>query len=101
MAGSKRKGKKKQKASQPQPELEPQQEQLEDNLEDFMEVGGSPVPGLTLQRILPKHTEAIFRLAWSPDGQRLASPSKDGRVRIWDVESGECVAVLEVGTGNI
>ena len=99
MAGPKRKGKKKPEASQPQPEPEPQQEQLEDNLEDFMDVGGSPVPGLTLRRILAGHTGAIFRIVWSPDGKRLASPSIDKHTRIWDVERGECVAVLD-GDGN-
>ena len=58
-------------------------------------VGESPVPGLTLRRILRGHTDAINRIAWSPDGRFLASPSNDQTIRIWDVVRGECTAVME------
>ena len=37
----------------------------------FTEIGGSPVPGLTLRHVLRGHTVWIGRIAWSPDGQRL------------------------------
>ncbi|CAM9408616.1 unnamed protein product [Lampetra planeri] len=33
---------------------------------------------------LEGHSEQIFSLAWSPDGQRLATVSKDGKVRIFN-----------------
>ena len=62
---------------------------------DGVRVGESPVPGLTLKRILRGHTDTINRIAWSPDGRFLASPSDDQTIRIWDVARGECVAVLE------
>src|SRR5690349_3056308 len=62
---------------------------------DFMGIGSSPVPGLTLRCALQGHAKEINRIAWSPDGQYLASPSDDTTIRIWDVESGECAAKLE------
>jgi small GTP-binding protein len=62
---------------------------------DGVRVGDCPVPGLTLKRILRGHKNNINRIAWSPDGRLLASPSADKTIRIWDVACGECVAVLE------
>ena len=62
---------------------------------DGVRVGESPVPGITLKRILRGHAGAIGRIAWSPDGRFLASPSDDKTIRIWDVAHGECTAVLE------
>jgi small GTP-binding protein len=62
---------------------------------DGVRVGESPVPGLTLRRILRGHKGSIYRFAWSPDGRFLASPSNDETIRIWDVARGECTAVLE------
>lgn len=61
----------------------------------FKEIGGSPVPGLTLRHVLQGHTGQIGRIAWSRDGRYLASPSEDKTIRIWDVQQGECVAILE------
>ena len=63
---------------------------------DGVRVGESPVPGLTLKRILRGHTGWISRIAWSPDGYLLASPSDDETIRIWDVEQGECLVVLNM-----
>lgn len=62
-------------------------------------MGESPVPGLTLRRILRGHTGEINRIAWSPDGRYLASPSDDKTIRIWDVAEGKCTTVL-VGHEN-
>jgi len=62
---------------------------------DGVRVGESPVPGLTLRRILRGHTNRLKRIAWSPDGRFLASGSYDRTIRIWDVARGECKAVLE------
>lgn len=42
------------------------------------------------------HTNFIHRLAFSPDGSRLASSSKDGTIRIWNPESGVQVLQLQV-----
>jgi small GTP-binding protein len=68
---------------------------------DFVEIGSSPVPGLTLRHVLRGHKDAINRIAWSPDGKYLASPSEDKTIHIWDVSTGECVRVLEGHTDTV
>lgn len=40
--------------------------------------------GLKLRTTLSGHTSFIQRIAWSSDGDRLASASKDGKVLIWE-----------------
>lgn len=40
-------------------------------------------PGVKLLRTLRGHTDTIGRIAWSPDGRLLASPSADGTIRLW------------------
>ena len=69
--------------------------------ETFTEIGGSPVPGLTLRHVLRGHTDTITRIAWSPDGAYLASPSKDKTIRIWDARSGAFIRTLQGHTGEV
>ena len=51
--------------------------------------------GFTLRHTLRGHTDKISRIAWSPDGKKLASPSYDGTIRIWDVQTGQLIHTLE------
>ena len=76
-------------------------EQEEPQIPTFTEIGGSPVPGLTLRHVLRGHTGNIFRIAWSPDGAYLASPSADKTIRIWDAASGVWVRTLEGHTDRV
>ncbi len=46
-------------------------------------------------RVLKGHTNGIISLAFSPDGERLASGSHDRTSRIWSAVSGRCERVLE------
>jgi ribosome assembly protein 4 len=32
---------------------------------------------------LPGHADEVYAVDWSPDGERVASGSKDRRLRIW------------------
>lgn len=41
-----------------------------------------------------KHSNIIRSLAFSPDGQKIASSSDDEKVRIWQLNNGECCQVL-------
>jgi len=52
-------------------------------------------PGFKLRHTLRGHTGEIFRIAWSPDGHTLASPSQDTTIRLWDTTTGELRRVLE------
>jgi WD40 repeat protein len=65
---------------------------------DFTGAGrpGAPAPGgraLSPLHTLSGHQEWVIGVAFSPDGQRLASVSgetdKPGRVKVWDAASGE------------
>jgi WD40 repeat protein len=62
------------------------------------QTGEAPIPnlppGVTLLRTLRGHTGWIGRIAWSPDGRQLASPSDDKTIRLWDAETGEHVRTL-------
>lgn len=68
---------------------------------EYIKIGGSPVSGITLRHILRGHTNGINRMAWSPDGRYLASPSDDNTIRIWEVTSGECITVFNGHTDAV
>src|SRR4051794_6032025 len=49
----------------------------------------------TLRNTLKEHTEAVFPVAFSPDGKTLASGSLDDTIKLWDVQTGKEQATLK------
>ena len=47
------------------------------------------------------HSDAVFSVAYSPDGRQLLSGSYDFTVRVWDVATGQCTATLQVSLHHI
>ena len=43
-----------------------------------------------------EHNECVGKLAFSPDGETLATASRDKKARLWDVESGQHRATLDL-----
>jgi WD40 repeat protein len=50
---------------------------------------------------LTGHTSGIIRLAFSPDGNYLASNSADGQIRIWNLQTGQNVLTLAGHSGIV
>lgn len=46
------------------------------------------------EAVLAGHTGAVRTVAWSPDGVRIATASRDGSARIWDADSSTTERVL-------
>ncbi|MCA1685486.1 MAG: hypothetical protein LC745_05775, partial [Planctomycetia bacterium] len=51
--------------------------------------GGKPV------RDLLETTDSVFAVAFSPDGKQLAAAGADRAIRVWEVDSGKQVALIE------
>src|SRR5262245_14096078 len=52
--------------------------------------GVEVIPGLKLRCLCIGHTDSVTVVAWSPDGDLLASSSRDQTVRVWDPKTGNC-----------
>jgi len=55
--------------------------------------------GLLRRHLLRSQQGQIYRIAWSPDGMRLAGPTIFGAVHIWDPQTGVLTQVLRGHTG--
>ncbi|KAH7398227.1 hypothetical protein BKA66DRAFT_483359 [Pyrenochaeta sp. MPI-SDFR-AT-0127] len=51
--------------------------------------------------VLEGHTSGVTSIAFSPDGQLVASGSHDETVRLWEVATGSCRSVLEGHTDGV
>lgn len=60
----------------------------------------SHLPGTCLNT-LRGHAHRVWTIAFSPDGQLLASGSDDQTVRLWNVQDGACLTVLQGHTGGV
>jgi WD40 repeat protein len=47
------------------------------------------------RRTLSGHTDAVLAVAFSPDGRRLVTASRDGTARVWDTSTGQTLFVLK------
>jgi WD40 repeat protein len=47
------------------------------------------------------HSNWIRSVSFSPDGQRILSGSGDQSLRVWDAKTGETLAVLLAGHGDV
>ncbi|MCP4424322.1 MAG: hypothetical protein GY803_07525 [Chloroflexi bacterium] len=56
--------------------------------------------GLNLLHTLTGHRGVITRVAWSPDGRKIASPARDSAIRIWDAGTGKLLQTLDGQTGG-
>jgi WD40 repeat protein len=61
----------------------------------------SPPSGFKLRYTLEGHSDIITQIAWSADGKKLASASKDHTIQLWNTETGELRSVLEGHTDTI
>jgi WD40 repeat protein len=54
-------------------------------------------------RVMPAsgHYEAVLSCAWSPDGSRIVSASRDKTLRIWDGFTGACLGTLVGHSGSV
>jgi WD40 repeat protein/tRNA A-37 threonylcarbamoyl transferase component Bud32 len=52
-------------------------------------------------RSLTAHTQAVTAVAFAPSGGRLASVSKDGTVKTWDVATGEVTGTLPIPSARV
>jgi WD40 repeat protein/GTPase SAR1 family protein len=57
--------------------------------------------GVKLLRTLKGHKGWIGRIAWSPDGRTLASPSDEKTIRLWDAATGECIRTIDAHEGGV
>jgi WD40 repeat protein len=51
--------------------------------------------------LCPGHRRTVTAVVSNPGGNRLASASLDGTVKVWDWESGACLQTLEPGIGAL
>ena len=68
-----------------------QRKPKEPEFEDFMEIGGSPIPGITLRRTI----QGLSKFdSWSPSGKYLGR-DEGGSIGIWDIQQGNRFSITE------
>jgi GTPase SAR1 family protein len=74
-------------------------ELVEQQLAERVEAASAAqAPGVRVRHVLPGHQSCVNRIAWSADGQRLASGSNDRTLRIWDAVTGRPQKILRAAS---
>ena len=47
--------------------------------------------GIPVGRLLEGHTDCVWTVGYSPNGQQITSGSSDKTIRTWDAETGAAV----------
>ena len=84
----------------------PEQSLVRQNFKQEVARWIAPLPRITKTwssclQTLEGHTDSVYSVVFSPNGQHLASCSGDGTVRLWDVGSGACLQTLEGHTNSV
>jgi WD40 repeat protein len=58
-------------------------------------------PGWQLERTLSGHNGLISRVEWAPNGVMLGSPSFDRTIKLWNLNTGNCVHTLKGHSGRV
>ena len=57
--------------------------------------------GTCIQTIGSKHTDWILSVAYSPNGQRIATGCRDSSIKIWDAVTGELIKTNQYHVGRV
>ena len=68
---------------------------MDGSVEIFNTVDGTPA------MLLSGHNQTVNQVAFSPDGETIATGSNDNTIRLWDAQTGELLNVLEGHQGRI
>jgi WD40 repeat protein len=71
------------------------------NPANLLEASNSSHLPVTCLKTLRGHSSRVWTIAFSPDGQMLASGSEDQTIRLWNARDGTCLTVLQGHTGGV
>ena len=63
--------------------------------EGFEKLNAQDVSKFKCLKTLKGHSEWVLSVAYSPDGTKIISGSRDNTIKIWDANTGECLKTLE------